>query len=222
MIAAGVLVALAATVLGFAGFGMTGHMAAHMGAVAVAAPMLAWSMTAQLPSFPRRRESRTADVRASIDTSARLDSRLRGNDGGGQGDGSGAPLAWAIVEFVVVWAWHAPALRGLADMHPAVALVEQAMFLGVGVGLWRAAIAHPAGGVAALLLTSMHMTLLGALIGLAPRPLYAMMAMHPAPGLDAIADQQLGGVVMLVVGGAAYCLGGLALLGTMLRERAAA
>ena len=96
------------------------------------------------------------------------------------------------------------------------------MFLGVGVGLWRAAVVHPAGGVAALLLTSMHMTLLGALIGLAPRPLYAMMAMHPAPGLDALADQQLGGVVMLVVGGAAYCLGGLALLGTILRERAAA
>ena len=44
MIAAGLLVALAATMLGFAGLGMTGHMAAHMGAVAVAAPVL---------SFPR-------------------------------------------------------------------------------------------------------------------------------------------------------------------------
>jgi len=217
VIAAGLLVALGATVLGFAGLGMTGHMAAHMGAVAVAAPMLAWGMTAPLPSFPQRRESRTSDVGASIDGPARLDFRLRGNDGG-----AGGPLAWATVEFVVVWAWHAPALRGLADMHPAVAVVEQAMFLGVGVGLWRAAVVHPAGGVAALLLTSMHMTLLGALIGLAPRPLYAMMAMHPAPGLDALADQQLGGVVMLVVGGAAYCLGGLALLGTILRERAAA
>ena len=213
MIAAGVLLAVAATVLGFAGLGMTGHMAAHMGAVAVAAPMLAWGMTAPLPSFPQRRESRTSDGGVSFDGPARLDSRLRGNDGG--------PLAWATVEFVVVWAWHAPALRGLADMHPVVAVVEQAMFLGVGVGLWRAAVVHPAGGVAALLLTSMHMTLLGALIGLAARPLYAMMAMHPAPGLDALADQQLGGVVMLVVGGAAYCLGGLALLGTMLRERAA-
>ncbi|MEH3103316.1 MAG: cytochrome c oxidase assembly protein [Sphingomonas phyllosphaerae] len=213
MIAVGVLLALASTALGFAGLGMTGHMAAHMGAVAVAAPVLA------LSSFPRRRESRTSGLRASIDGPARLDSRLRGNDGE---SGAGGPLAWATVEFVVVWAWHAPALRWLADMHPVVALVEQAMFLGVGIGLWRAAFAHPAGGVAALLLTSMHMTLLGALIGLAPRPLYAMMAMHPAPGLDALADQQLGGVVMLVVGGAAYCLGGLALLGTMLRERAAA
>ncbi|WP_236552964.1 cytochrome c oxidase assembly protein [Sphingomonas sp. 8AM] len=216
---AGVLLALAATVLGFAGLGMTGHMAAHMVAVAVAAPVLAWGMTNRQPhpSFPRSRETRRAGFSIEPRRSGVLDSRLRGNDGG-----AGGPLAWATVEFVVVWAWHAPGLRGLADMHPAVALIEQAMFLGVGIGLWRAAVAHPAGGVAALLLTSMHMTLLGALIGLAPRPLYAMMAMHPAPGLDALADQQLGGVVMLVVGGVAYCLGGLALLGPMLRERAAA
>ncbi|MGJ3629247.1 c-type cytochrome [Sphingomonas sp. MMS24-JH45] len=45
----------------------------------------------------------------------------------------------------------------------------------------------------------MGVTLLGALIGLAPRPLFAMMAMHPAPGLDALSDQQVGGVVMLLV-----------------------
>jgi len=73
-------------------------------------------------------------------------------------------------------------------------------------------------GVAAMLLTSMHMTLLGALVGLAPRPLYAMMAMHPAAhGLDALEDQQLGGVVMLMVGAASYFLGGLAMLGGVLK-----
>ncbi|MEG8040645.1 cytochrome c oxidase assembly protein [Sphingomonas sp. LR60] len=221
MMALGIVFAVAATWLGFVGLGMSGHMAAHMVAVAVAAPVLAWAVQWHplAPSFPRRRESRTSDGCVSFDGPARLDSRLRGNDGL---VGASSPLAWATVEFVVVWAWHAPALRALADGHVAIALIEQAMFLVVGVGLWRAAIAHPAGGVAALLLTSMHMTLLGALIGLAPRPLYAMMAMHPAPGLSPLADQQLGGVVMLVVGGAAYCLGGLALLGTMLRERAAA
>ena len=177
-------VAVAATLLAFAGLGMTGHMAAHMAAVAVAAPLLAYG-------FPARRS------------------------------GAGAPLAWAMVEFIVVWAWHAPALRDAADMSPVLALVEQALFLGVGVGLWRAAFAAPAAGVAALLLTSMHMTLLGVLIGLAPQPLYPMMAMHAAPGLDALTDQQLGGVVMLVVGGASYCLGGLWMLGQLLRARAA-
>ncbi len=175
-------VALVVTLLAFAGLGMSGHMAAHMGAVAVAAPMIAATLS---------RPART---------------------------GAGAPLGWAMAEFVVVWGWHAPALRSVADMHVAVALLEQAMFLGLGVALWRSALAQPEAGAAALLLTSMHMTLLGALIGLADRPLYAMMAMHPAPGLDALADQQLGGVVMLLVGGVSYCLGGLWLLGTILRH----
>lgn len=182
MRAAGLFVAVAATLLAFAGLGMTGHMAAHMLAVAVAAPLLAYGWRAR-----------------------------RG--------GAGAPLGWAMAEFAVVWAWHAPALRNAADMSPLIALAEQALFLGVGVALWRAAFAAPAGGVAALLLTSMHMTLLGVLIGLAPQPLYPMMAMHPAPGLDALTDQQLGGTVMLIVGGASYCLGGLWMLGQILRAR---
>lgn len=133
--------------------------------------------------------------------------------------GNGLPLLVAAVELVVVWGWHLPGARDLADGLVAVALVEQATFLGVGYALWRTALARPASGVAALLLTSMHMTLLGVLIGLAPRPLYAAMAMHPAPGLDALADQQLGGVVMLVVGGASYCLGGLWMLAGLLRKR---
>lgn len=190
--AAGTAIALVATALALAGLGMTGHMAAHMGAVAVAAPLLAAASlrhagAGRMPVAPRA-----------------------------------GPLGWAAVEFAVVWAWHAPGLRALADTHVAVALLEQALFLAVGAGLWRAALAQPAAGCAALLLTSMHMTLLGALIGLAPRPLYAMMAMHPAPGLDALADQQLGGVVMLVVGGVSYCVGGLWMLATLLRERAPA
>ena len=69
-------------------------------------------------------------------------------------------------------------------------------------------------GVAALLLTSMHMTLLGALLALAPRPLYHT---HAA----ALADQQLGGALMLAVGGAVYLGGGLLLAATLVRLRTA-
>jgi putative membrane protein len=187
---AGLLVAVLSVALSAAHLGMTGHMLGHMLAVAVAAPMLAWRGNA---------------------------GAHRGADGG---TGQGTPLLIAALELVVVWSWHLPAARDMADGANAVALVEQAMFLSVGYALWRAALARPASGVAALLLTSMHMTLLGVLIGLAPRPLYAAMAMHPAPGLDALADQQLGGVVMLVVGGASYCLGGLWMLAGLLRHGA--
>ena len=85
--------------------------------------------------------------------------------------------------------------------------------------MWASVFHAPqrASGIGALLLTSMHMTLLGVLIGLAPRPLYGGHAMH---GMDPMIDQQLGGVVMLMVGAASYFLGGLALLLTLIRERA--
>jgi putative membrane protein len=136
----------------------------------------------------------------------------------------------SLVELVVVWLWHLPALRLRVDMQPLALLIEQASFLGAGLLLWSAVLGtrnggatdRRASGVAAMLLTSMHMTLLGALIGLAPRPLYAMMAMHPAAhGLDPLEDQQLGGVVMLMVGAASYFLGGLAMLGGLLKTRSA-
>lgn len=175
-----------------AGQGMTGHMAAHMIAVAVAAPCIAVGL---------------AGTRA--DPALRLPRLV-------------TPLAMSLVELGVVWSWHLPALRAAAAHSPLLLALEQASFLVAGVLLWSAVLAPAARamGIGALLLTSMHMTLLGALIGLAPRPLYPAMA-HMAPaGLGPLADQQLSGVVMLLVGGAAYFLGGLALLGGLLRQEA--
>lgn len=166
-------------------FGMTGHMAAHMIAVAIAAPLIAWG------------------VQGSRYDPTCLFPRLA------------VPLTAALVEAVVVWGWHVPALRRVVTHAPLWLALEQGMFLAAGLLLWSAVLAprHRAAGVAALLVTSMHMTLLGALIGLAPRPLY----MHHGP--EALADQQLAGVVMLLVGGIAYLVGGLAMLGRLLQTR---
>ncbi|HSQ13233.1 MAG TPA: cytochrome c oxidase assembly protein, partial [Candidatus Deferrimicrobium sp.] len=71
------------------------------------------------------------------------------------------------------------------------------------------------------LLTSMHMTLLGVLLALAPRPLFAhdtADATHALYSLAALADQQLGGAIMLLVGGVAYLAGGLWLTAGLLRS----
>ncbi|KQN03670.1 cytochrome c oxidase assembly protein [Sphingomonas sp. Leaf25] len=169
--------------------GMVGHMAGHMIAVAVAAPLIAFGLS---------------DGR--FDPARRWPTIV-------------TPLGMSLVELVTVWGWHLPALRLLADRSIVAMVVEQTSFLAAGLLLWAAVLGtgrdRRAGGVGALLLTSMHMTLLGALIGLAPRPLYPAMAhgMH-----DPLADQQLGGVVMLMVGAASYFLGGLALLATLLRQ----
>jgi len=172
--------------------GMTGHMAGHMVAVAVAAPLVAGGLLGTRFD-PARRASRLC-----------------------------TPMAAMAVELVVVWGWHLPAARALADAGGFWFVVEQGCFLLAGWWLWAAVLGagreRRAAGVGALLLTSMHMTLLGALVGLAPRPLY-----HRHDGaLSALADQQLGGVVMLTIGAGSYLVGGLAILATLLRREAQA
>jgi putative membrane protein len=137
-----------------------------------------------------------------------------------------APIPASIVELVVVWAWHAPALHHAAR-HSAVGLVtEQGMFLASGLLVWIAALggrarrslARRGAGLVALLLTSMHMTLLGALLALAQRPLYAHAG--DFAGLTPLEDQHLGGAIMLLVGGVSYLAGGLWLTVELLRGSA--
>jgi putative membrane protein len=101
---------------------------------------------------------------------------------------------------------------------------EQGMFFICGTFLWMSVLggepesrrSRAAAGIAALLLTVMHMTLLGALLALSPRPLYEHL--HGGSGLSALADQQLGGVIMLIVGAVSYLAGGLWLSFELLRQ----
>jgi putative membrane protein len=121
-----------------------------------------------------------------------------------------SPIAASLVEFVVIWAWHAPVWHIAARHDIAMFALEQASFLGASTYLWlsivggdRASRAMRAGaGIVALVLTFAHMTMLGALIALAPRALYAYHAIT-------LADQQLGGAVMVLAGAVAYPLAAL-------------
>ena len=62
------------------------------------------------------------------------------------------------------------------------------------------------------------MTLLGALFALANRPLFHSAA-ESASARSSLADQHLGGAIMLLIGGASYLAGGLWLTAIMLRPR---
>jgi putative membrane protein len=138
------------------------------------------------------------------------------------------PIPASVVELAVVWSWHTPALHRFARGSTAGLLVEQAMFLLCGLLVWTAAFGGPperrgstAGtGVVALFLTSMHMTLLGAIFALSPRPLFV----HPAamPLRSPLDEQHLGGAIMLLVVGASYLAGGLWLSAQLLARPAAA
>lgn len=170
------------------------HMLAHMGVVAVAAPLIAIGISG---------------TRWDVSGRTRLLS----------------PVPASLVELAVVWAWHAPALRSMAQASLLATVVEQASFLAAGILLWVSCLGEGAGGrgrqsgagAFALLLTSLHMTLLGALLALAPRPLYGL-APVTCLGLElgADQDQQLGGVIMLMIGAAVYLAGGVALLARLL------
>ena len=138
------------------------------------------------------------------------------------------PIVVSLLDFVVVWGWHAPALHHASRSAPLVLAMEQASFFAISLLVWLVALSGrdrgnaALGGAMALFFTSMHMTLLGALLGLAPRPLYA--GHHAGDGwlgLSPLADQQMGGVVMLAIGGVVYLAGGLVLMARVLRRAAA-
>lgn len=196
---AGALLLAGAWLLATASRSLTGHMIAHMTVVAVAAPLLAAGLAG-----------------TRLDVAARWRS-------------AAAPIAASIVELVIVWAWHVPAARAFAASSAAGLVLEQISFCAAGWFLWSACLGagrrgdggRRAAAVAALLLTTMHMTLLGALIALAPRPLFAShgAAAHAAFG-SLLVDQQMAGVVMLLVGGGSYLCGGLWLLAGLLRGEA--
>jgi len=136
-----------------------------------------------------------------------------------------APIPASVGELILVWAWHAPALHHLARVDTLGLVAEQGTFLLAGLWVWLSAFGgdamhngrRAAAGVVGLLLTSMHMTLLGALLALAPRPVYEH---HTGFGsLSALQDQHLGGAVMILIGGIAYLAGGLWLTVSLLRDR---
>lgn len=174
--------------------GFLGHMTVHVMVVALAAPLLAIAL---------------AGSRHDPTPRAPL---LFG------------PMSASIVEFVVVWGWHAPALHFAARTSLPFLAAEQLSFLGASLLVWLAAFgrqaqATPAGtgaGILALFVTSMHMTLLGALLTLAPRLLFDP-AVCGTGTLSPLEDQNLGGVLMLLGGGASYLVGGLVLTARLLR-----
>ncbi len=183
------------------------HMTVHMAAVAIAPPLLVLGIAGSPLDPVRRRPELFSCVVASV------------------------------VELVVVWVWHAPALHHAAAIHPGVGVLEQASFFASGMYLWLAALGGNAvqryersmAGVVGLLLTSMHMTLLGVLIALTPRVLYVHHAdhhwghtEHGSMTVTALFDQQLGGVIMIFVGAAAYLIGGLALVHQLMQRRGTA
>lgn len=158
------------------------HMLLHLGVAVVAAPLLALGLNRTRYGFTPARGPLLPALLASA------------------------------VEMAVVWGWHLPALHEAAALDGRAFAAQQASFLAAGLAIWMVSLAGgsraAAGtGMLAMLLTFMHMAMLGVLLAAAPSLLYAPELCLGTFGLDPLADQRLGGALMAVGGGLPYLIG---------------
>jgi cytochrome c oxidase assembly factor CtaG len=129
------------------------------------------------------------------------------------------PVTATILQAIVMWAWHAPALFDRALDHPGWHIAQHASFFVSSLLFWWAML-HPRNrssgyGVSAacLFATSMIGGALGALMSVSASPwysAYAAMGMTPF-GLDPVDDQRLAGLIMWIPGGLFHGAAALAL-----------
>jgi len=171
------------------------HMAQHMLLVMVAAPLLVLGApglplaVALAPGWRRRlgRLRHRPAVHAARDLLTR------------------PMVAWGV-HVGTLWAWHLPGPYQAALASDAVHAAEHASFLGTAVLFWWVVLSRPgrrrlAPGFAVLYLfaAALQGSALGALLTLAPAPLYPLQAAAEPPwGPGPLADQQLAGLVMWV------------------------
>ena len=117
----------------------------------------------------------------------------------------GLPVATALLA-LVLWGWQLPSAYALTFASHFGYWAMQLSLIGAALWFWSALLAEGARrpDLVALagIVTAAHTGMLGALLTLAPRPLYAVHELTAAPwGLTALEDQQLGGLLMWVPGG---------------------
>lgn len=126
------------------------------------------------------------------------------------------PVLAAAGFAATLWAWHLPGPYDLTLQSDLAYWAMHVTTFGSALMLWHALVSrveNVLSVLAASLATSVQMSLLGGLLTLAPRPLFAPHAGTTWPwGLSPLEDQQLGGVIMWVPGGLLFLLFGLAAL----------
>ena len=134
------------------------------------------------------------------------------------------PVTATVVQAVVMWLWHAPALFDRALTSEPWHVAQHMSFIAASFLFWAAMMNSRRGGyllsAACLFLTSLVEGALGALMALSTSPwypAYAAMGMSGI-GLDPTTDQQLAGLIMWIPGGLVHGAAALALLYAWLRR----
>ena len=115
-----------------------------------------------------------------------------------------------LLATAALWLWHVPAAYDAALDHKVVYWVMQASLFGSALLFWRAVFSQPGGsGIGWVFLAYLAMGMLGAILTLAPYPVYATHATAPLLwGLSPLSDQQLGGLVMWMPAGLPFAVWG--------------
>jgi cytochrome c oxidase assembly factor CtaG len=172
----------------------TAHMVEHEILMAVSAPLIVLSrpLAFLLFALPDAARRGMAGLWASGSHVRRL---LR----------SGA-LA-TIVHGAVLWLWHVPPVFDAAVTHDGLHRLQHLSFFLSALWFWWTVLWASSRAAATwhLFVTMMHMSVLGALMALAPRVLYSVQTSHAAAyGLTPLEDQQLAGLLMWVPAGTVY------------------
>lgn len=190
------------------------HMTQHEILMLVAAPLLVMGqpLLAFLWAVPRRR-------RAGVARAVRSGPLLRA------WQWLTAPMVVFLLHGLALWLWHVPALFEWALHHEGVHAVQHLCFVVTAALFWWGMVHGRYGragyglGVFYVFLTALHSTLLGALLTIAPSTWYRSYELTAAQQrIDALADQQLAGLLMWVPSGVIFIVIGLALLAAWLGE----
>ena len=190
------------------------HMTQHEALMLVAAPLLVFGRPLQaahwaLPPAHRERTGRWTR-RQTVAAGWRL---LTG------------PAAAFALHGAALWIWHVPALYEAALRSEALHAFQHVSFVVTAALFWWGMMHGRYGrfgygiGVLYVFLTTVHSSVLGALLTVAPSlwyPAYATTA--AAWRIDPLEDQQLAGLLMWVPSGIIFIVFGLALLAAWLGE----
>jgi cytochrome c oxidase assembly factor CtaG len=182
----------------------TFHMIEHEIVMAVAAPLLVLArpigiLLWGLPSPIRRAFGQTLKSKPVRDA---WDMLSRGSSA-------------TALHGLAIWAWHAPGLFDATVTNVAVHRLQHLSFFLTAIVFWWSVIWRCSRGIGAwhLFVTMLHTSVLGALIALAPTPVYlAQTRMAQEWGLTPLEDQQLAGIIMWVPGGIIYAAAALWML----------
>jgi putative membrane protein len=135
------------------------------------------------------------------------------------------PTAAFVLHGTAVWVWHAPRLYEAALRNGGIHALQHLSFVITACLFWWGMVQGRYGragygvGVLYVFLTAVHTSVLGALLTVAPwlwYPSYAAAASQWQ--LDALADQQLAGLLMWIPSGVAFIVFGLGLMAAWLGE----